>query len=312
MKNKILLLIIIISSTFCVDSYAQQEAQYTQYMYNTLSFNPAYAGQRDVFSVVGLHRSQWVGLDGAPRTQTLTMHSPIGISNKIGLGLSIVNDEIGPTHETNFDIAFSYKLQVSENGHLVFGLKAGGHLLDVAFSELNAQSVGDLSLANDIDNKFSPNFGLGLYYRNSDKWYVGLSAPNILETEHFDSNSISTAKESIHFYLMAGYIFNLTNTIKFKPATLIKAVSGAPLQADVSGNFLFFDKLTLGAAYRWDAAFSGLAGFQVSDELMIGFAYDRETTDLGNTQFNDGSYEVFLRFEMLNNKKGRIISPRFF
>lgn len=312
MKNRILLLVIIISSTFYVESYAQQEAQYTQYMYNTLSFNPAYAGQRDVFSVVGLHRSQWVGLDGAPRTQTLSMHSPIGDSNKIGLGFSIINDEIGPTHETNFDIAFSYKIQFSDNSHFAFGLKAGGHLLDVAFSELNAQSAGDQLLQSDIDNKFSPNFGLGLYYRNSDKWYLGLSAPNILETEHFENAALSTAKEHIHFYLMGGYVFDLTDTVKFKPAALLKAVKGAPLQADITGNFLFFDKLTLGAAYRWDAAFSGLAGFQISDELMIGFAYDKETTDLGRKQFNDGSYEVFLRFEILNKKKGRLISPRFF
>jgi type IX secretion system PorP/SprF family membrane protein len=312
MKNKILLLVIIISTTFYVDSYAQQEAQYTQYMYNTLSFNPAYAGQRDVFSVVGLHRSQWVGLEGAPRTQTLSLHSPVGEYDKIGLGFSIVNDEIGPTHETNFDLAFSYKIKFSDDEHFTFGLKLGGHLLDVAFSELNAQTSGDQLLQADINNKFSPNFGFGLFYRNSDKWYLGLSAPNILETEHFENTALSTARERIHFYLMGGYVFNLSDTVKFKPAALLKAVYGAPLQADITGNFLFFDKLTLGGAYRWDAAFSGLAGFQVSDELMLGFAYDRETTALGNTQFNDGSYEVFLRFEMLNKKKGRIISPRFF
>jgi len=312
MKNKILLLLIVISSTFCVDSYAQQESQYTQYMYNTLSFNPAYAGQRDVLSVVGLHRSQWVGLDGAPRTQTLTLHSPIGMSEKIGLGLSIVNDEIGPTHETNFDLAFSYKLQLSENNYLSFGLKAGGHLLDVALTELNAQTSGDVLLQNDIINRFSPNFGVGLYLRHADKWYLGLSVPNFLETKHFDSASISEAKERMHFYLMGGYVFDLSDTVKFKPAVLVKAVKGAPLSADITGNFLLFDKLTLGAAYRWDAAFSGLAGFQISDKLMIGFAYDRETTDLGNTQFNDGSYEVFLRFELFNNKIGRLVSPRFF
>jgi len=312
MKNKILLLLIVISSTFCVDSYAQQEAQYTQYMYNTLSFNPAYAGQRDVLSIVGLHRSQWVGLDGAPRTQTLTLHSPIGESEKVGLGLSIVNDQIGPTHETNFDLAFSYKLQLSDENFLSLGLKAGGHLLDVGLTELNAQTNGDVLLQEDINNRFSPNFGAGLFFRHADTWYLGLSIPNFLETKHFDSSTLSEAKERMHIYLMGGYVFDFGESVKFKPAALIKAVKGAPLQADITGNFLFFDKLTLGAAYRWDAAFSGLAGFQISDELMIGLAYDRETTDLGNTQFNDGSYELFLRYELLNNKKGRLLSPRFF
>ncbi len=302
----------IISFSFCVDSHAQQEAQYSQYMYNTLSFNPAYAGQRDVFSVVALHRSQWVGLEGAPTTQTLSFHSPVGESNKVGLGLSIINDALGPTRETNFDAVFSYTIQVSDEGRLSFGIKAGGHLLDVAFSELSAYNSGDQLLQADIKNKFSPNVGLGLFYRNSDRWYLGLSVPNLLETQHFDNNSLSAAKEQIHYNLMGGYVFNLTSEIKFKPATLIKAVSGSPLQVDVSANFLFFEKLTLGGAYRWDAAFSLLTGFQVSDELMIGFAYDKETTDLGNAQFNNGSYELFLRYEILNKTKNRIISPRFF
>ena len=311
MKNKILLLVIMISTTFYVDCFAQQDAQYTQYMYNTMSVNPAYAGSREVLSITGLHRSQWVGLEGAPRTQTLNVHSPIGRDEKLGLGLSIVNDKIGPTHETYFDLDFSYTFQSDGDGRFSFGIKAGGHLLNVDYDLLNQYNPGDLLLQNNIENKFSPNFGVGFYYRKGDTWYVGLSAPNLLETEHLDEISLSTARERIHYYLIGGYVFNLSDNLKFKPTFLGKAVKGAPLQVDLSANFLVNEKFTLGAAYRWSAALSGLVGFQVSDGLMIGFAYDRETTELGKTKFNDGSYELFLRFELFKNT-GKLISPRFF
>ncbi len=311
MKNKIAILIILISCIFIGESKAQQDAQYTQYMYNTMSVNPAYAGSRDVLSGLLLHRSQWVGLDGAPRTQTFNLHSPIGEDKKVGLGLSIINDKIGPTHETYFDIDFSYTINTSEEGKLSFGLKGGGHLLDVAYSELSAYNSGDLLLQNDIKNKFSPNVGAGVYYRKGDKWYLGLSVPNLLETTHFDEASLSQARERMNAYLIGGYVFDLNADLKFKPAFLLKAVTGAPLQADLTANFLLREKLTLGVAYRWDAAFSGLVGYQFTDGIMVGFAYDREITALGRTEFQSGSFEVFLRFEFLN-EPDKILSPRFF
>ncbi|MHA7057937.1 PorP/SprF family type IX secretion system membrane protein [Aquimarina sp. M1] len=298
---------------------AQQDAQYTQYMYNTISVNPAYAGSRGVMSIMGLHRSQWVGLDGAPRTQTLTLNTPIGDNNRVGLGLSIVNDEIGPTDETYFDIDFSYTIPTSDRGKLSFGVKAGGHLLNVDFDRLSQFETGDPLFSNgNIDNKFSPNVGIGFYY-HTDKFYAGLSAPNLLETDHFDEgaeiddngNSSFIAEERINYYLIAGHVFDLSDSVKFKPAVLGKLVFGAPLQVDVSANFLLYEKLTLGLGYRWSAAFSAMAGFQVSDSLMIGFAYDKETTELGRTQFNDGSYEVMLRFELFR-KYNRMLTPRFF
>lgn len=298
---------------------AQQDAQYTQYVYNTLSVNPAYAGNRGVLSLAGLYRSQWVGLDGAPETGTFNIHSPIG-KGKVGLGLSIVNDRIGEgvTEETYFDVSFSYTIQTSPLGKLSFGVNAGGELLNIDFSVLN-QFTTELTSENNVDNQFSPNFGLGVYY-HTQKFYVGLSAPNILETDFFDESPLQTAdgrsvsfiaRERVNYYLIAGYVFDLNYQWKFKPAILSKVVSGAPLQVDLSANFLFNDKLTLGVAYRWDAAFSGLVGFQISDSLLLGLAYDREITELGRTQFNDGSFEVFLRFELFKNFD-KLISPRFF
>lgn len=292
---------------------AQQDAQYTQYMYNTISVNPAYAGSRGHFSIAALHRSQWVGLDGAPTTQTLNLHTPVGY-NGIGLGVSIVNDAIGPTNETYFDVDVSYSLNLKDDARLSFGIKGGVHLLDVRFSELN-QNFGnpngpDPTLQQDIENRFSPNVGAGVYY-HTDKFYAGLSVPRILETSHFEESSLSTAKEEMNFYLITGYVFDLNPDLKFKPTLLTKAVRGAPLQVDVSANFMLKDKFILGAAYRWDAAISGLAGFKISDEFLIGIAYDRETTALGRATFNDGSFEVILRYDFIKTLTN-LKSPRFF
>ncbi|MDP5077921.1 MAG: type IX secretion system membrane protein PorP/SprF [Nonlabens sp.] len=293
---------------------AQQDPQYSQYMYNPIVINPAYAGNRGVTSILGLHRSQWVGLDGAPRTQTLSIHSPIANSN-VGLGLSVVNDEIGPADETYAAADFSYTIPVGDDARLSLGLKGGIHLLNVDFTRLNIFNTSDPRLQQNVENKLSPTVGAGAYY-HTNKFYLGISTPNLLQTDHFDESNDSSsttyiAQERIHFFGTAGMVFDLSDNVKFKPATLVKVVSGAPLQVDLSGNFLFNEKLTLGAAYRWSAAVTALVGFQVSDQMLLGFAYDRETTELGNAVYNDGSYELFARFELFNSYD-KIITPRFF
>ncbi len=305
---------------FWETSNAQQDAQYTQYMFNTMSVNPAYAGSRGQFSAAALYRSQWVGLEGGPKTQTLNLHSPIR-NSRVGYGLSIVNDEIGEgaVQETYFDAVISYTIDVSLDAKLSFGLKAGGHLFNLDVEGLRQRDDPQLQEnlnTDNIDNRFSPNVGLGVYY-HTNKFYAGLSAPNLLETEHFDGsggNSTTVdflSQERINLYLITGYVFDLNNNFKFKPALLTKVVSGAPLQIDFSANFMYNDKFTFGAAYRWDAAVSALAGFQITDQFMLGLAYDRETTELGGTQFNDGSFEVFLRFELVKSFQ-KLVSPRFF
>ncbi|MDB2606140.1 type IX secretion system membrane protein PorP/SprF [Zobellia sp.] len=312
MKNILIVPFLLIISIWTISG--QQDAQYTQYMYNTVAVNPAYAGSRGVLSIAALHRSQWVGLDGAPTSQTLNIHTPI--SNRVGLGLSIVNDEIGngTNQDTYFDAVFSYTVPTSENGKLSFGLKAGGHLLNIDFNQLRNYdpSIAAVGQTN-IDHRFSPNFGAGIYYHN-EQFYMGLSVPNILQTEHFDSsgnNSSFIAKERMNWYLITGYVFEINPDLKLKPALLFKAVEGAPLQADLSGTVLLHDKVSLGAAYRWDAALSALVGFQLNEKLMLGLAYDREITELGSTSFNDGSFEIFLRFEFLTRYKN-VLAPRFF
>ncbi|THV57732.1 type IX secretion system membrane protein PorP/SprF [Flagellimonas alvinocaridis] len=290
--------------------HAQQDAQYTQYMYNTVSVNPAYAGSRGHLSIAALYRNQWLGLDGAPETQTLNIHTPMGYRG-VGLGISVVNDKIGPTSETYFDVDFSYTIQTSFEGKLSFGLKASAHMLDIRYSELDEFEIDpQLQSQQDIQNKFSPNIGAGVYY-HTDRFYAGLSAPRILETTHFDESSVSTAKEQINLYAITGYVWDLNPFLKFKPTLLTKVVQGAPLQLDLSANFMLNERFIGGVAYRWDAAFSGLFGFMVSDQLMIGLAYDREITELGAATFNDGSFEVILRYDFRRNI-GNLKSPRFF
>lgn len=287
-------------------SYAQQDAQYTQYMYNTINVNPAYAGSRGVMSIFGLHRTQWVGLDGAPVTNALSVHSPISDTN-LGVGLSFVNDRIGPTSENNISVDVSYTVPTSEDFKLSFGVKGTGSLFNLERDKLNPQDGADPTL-NDFNNYFSPNVGAGIYF-HSEKLYLGASVPNFFQTNRYDDNTYAVNKERMNFYFIGGYVFDLSPSIKFKPAFLTKMVEGAPLQLDVSGNFLFFEKLTLGAAWRWDAAVSAMAGFQITDGLFIGYGYDMETTEL--RRYNSGSHEVFLRFELFR-RYDRIISPRFF
>lgn len=288
--------------------YSQQEAQYTQYMYNTANINPGYAGSRGVLSILAMHRTQWVGLDGAPVTNTLTASSPV--TNRLGLGISIVNDRLGPSTENTFTADASYAIPVSDNYKLAFGLKATANVLDVDYTKLNAFNPNDPQNKGrtNIDNKFFPNVGAGLYMY-SNKGYLGASVPYMLERKYYNNDVQFTASERMHLHVIGGYVFDLTDNIKFKPSSLIKVVKGAPLQVDLSANVLFNEKLTLGLAYRWSAALSAMAAFQISDSWLIGYAYDRETTRLGS--FNSGSHEIFLRYELFK-KYDKIVAPRFF
>jgi len=309
MKTKLLLLVLILLS--CL-SYAQQDAQFTQYMYNTIIVNPAYAGSRQSMSIFVLHRAQWTGLDGAPVTSTASVNTPIKDSN-VGIGVSVVKDKIGPSDENNISVDFSYTIPMSETYKLSFGLKASADLLNVDFTKLITYNSADPRFQNNIDNKFSPNIGVG-FYLHSDDTYFGFSAPNMLETKHFDGTASNNAssfitRDRIHYYFIAGHIFDISDSVRFKPSMLAKMVQGAPLQVDISGNFLINQKFTAGLSYRWDAAVSAMVGFQASNSWYIGYGYDFDTTKLAN--YNSGSHEIFLRYELFN-KNDRIVSPRFF
>jgi len=304
--NKIIILSIFFSGIFTLSGYAQQESQFTQYMYNTGTVNPAYVGSRGTLNIVSLYRNQWVGLDGAPVTINLSGGLPVG--NNLGLGLSFTQDDIGPQEESTITIDVSYTIPLQNELKFSFGIKGGINSLNIDYSILNIDP--DNVFQFNIDNRITPVIGAGIYLYK-EKWYAGFSVPNMLETTHYDDSSISNASEEAHFYIIGGYVFDLNSNLKLKPAILSKFTSGAPVAIDVSANFLLYEKFTIGASYRFDAAVSALVGFQISDLLMVGYAYDYSTSNLAN--YNSGSHEIFLRFDIFQNgSKKNLLSPRFF
>ncbi len=290
-----------------ITANAQQEAQYTQYMYNTLTVNPGYTGTVGHLEGVLQHRSQWVGIDGAPRTQAFTLHSPV-FNERIGLGLSVVNDKLGPSEELFANANFSYIIPIGYDSNISFGLKAGVRVLDIDWSKGIYYQDNDPLLNTNINNKTAPMIGAGIYYY-TDKMYAGISVPSFIRADYYDDVQESTVSDRLHYYVMGGYVFDLSDNLKFKPAVLGKIVSGAPITVDVSANFLLYEKLTLGASYRWDDSVSALAGFQITRGLFAGYSYDYSVTELN--KYNDGSHEIILKFELLPKNK-RVKSPRFF
>lgn len=298
-------IIYILLFLLCVTSFAQQNAQYTQYMYNTINVNPAYAGTRETFNVFVLHRNQWVGLDGAPVTNTASVNTNIGDS-KFGIGVSFINDNIGPTQENEISADISYIIPLNGEYKLSFGIKGSANLYSLDTNKLTIFQQNDPEFQN-LNDKLSPNFGTGVYYY-SDKFYVGASVPNFNKTKYYDENEVSINSKVVHYYLISGYVFDFGKSVKFKPSFLTKFTEGAPVQIDVNGNFMFNEKFVVGASYRVNAAVSALLGFQFSKSWFLGYGYDLDTTRLSN--YNSGSHEIFLRYEFAKNN--RISTPRFF
>lgn len=282
---------------------AQQEPQFTQYMYNMFVINPAYAGSNNMLTAVAFYRAQWNNIPGAPRTISFTMDKPLA-NEKIGVGFTAYQDQIGPSKEFYASLSASYSIQTSENSELSFGLKAGVHNLDVNFSDANYYTEELL----ENFSKFAPTIGFGAFWYGHN-WYVGASVPNILETNYMDDVLYSSATQQPHYYLTAGYIFQINDNLKFKPATLLKSVAGAPLSLDISANFMFVDKLTIGTAYRLDESVAFLTTFQITDQLNLGYAFDYNVGDVA--EISDFSHEFMLKYEF-NFFRTRSYSPRFF
>lgn len=305
-KKKRIILVLFL----CIEliGYGQQDPQFTQYMYNTTTVNPAYAGSRGLLSFNVLYRAQWVGLEGAPKTAHLSMNTPLG-DKGVGIGLSFYNDEIGPSVENNITVDYSYTIQVGQrNVMLSFGLKGGFQMLNIDFNKLDIYNPDDIPLQTNINDRFQPIIGFGLLL-HTDNWYLGLSSPNLLKTDYFNDAILSVGSERIHSYLMGGYVFDLQNEWEFKPAFLMRSVVGAPLSVDVSANFWYQKKVSVGVNYRWNASVSSLIGFQVNDQFMIGYNYDLDTTEL--SRYSNGSHELFLRWELFTKVRASAC-PRFF
>ncbi len=305
-----------------IQAYGQREPQYTQYMYNIGSFNPAYVGTVEKLDISGLYRAQWIDIPGAPRNIRLGLNVPFP-NGKNGMGFNVVSDEIGPSTNTYVDVAYSYQINVSDNTKLSFGIDAGGSFLNVDFSKGTFENPGEPILDREKINEFYPTVGAGLFLYQ-DNWYLGASVPNFLTDGLYNDEVATIVEDNIQFNFIGGYVFDLSESLLFKPAFLLNYIEGAPANVNISTNFLINDVFTAGAAYRVDNSISGLAGFQISSGTFIGYSYDYNTNGLG--EFNSGSHEVILKFYLgqgdgrtkkdrsrpLKGKPKQIDTPRFF
>lgn len=285
--------------------HGQQDPQYTQYMYNMNIMNPAYAGSRENLSFGLLYRTQWTGIDGAPQTGTFFGHSPIG--NNLGLGLSLIADQIGPVKETNVYADISYTLNLGGDHRLAFGVKAGATFHDVGLVDLDLIDADDPFFNQNI-NETTPNFGAGFFYY-TNKYYLALSVPNLLSSVHLDTNGFKIGSETQHYFVTGGYVFDLSPNTELKPSFMVKSAFDAPTSFDVNLNARFFKKFEIGASYRLDDSFSGLVNFAITPSLRIGYAYDAVSSDI--KAYAPSSHEVMLLFD-INFPKRVSRSPRYF
>lgn len=303
--KKISLIITLLTVLGLYDAFAQQDPQYTQYMYNMNVVNPAYAGSNEGLSITALYRDQWVGLEGNPTTFTFSAHTPV--SDRVGLGLAAIKDELGPVSETNVYADFSYTLPLGGSSKLALGIKAGATFHDVGLTTLELQDPNDPFFAENINNVY-PNVGAGAFFY-TDKFYIGFSVPNIMNSIHLDENGMKYGSEVQHYFATAGYVFQVSDNFKLKPSAMVKSSFDAPLSFDANLNALFYDRFELGVSYRLEDSFSGLVGFQVTDFLRVGYAYDHVVSDLKTVA--PASHEVILTFDILFNPRV-MRSPRFF
>jgi type IX secretion system PorP/SprF family membrane protein len=294
------------------DLHAQQDPHYTQYMYNMSVMNPAYAGSKENLSMGLLYRKQWVEIEDAPTTGTFFGHSAVG--KNVGLGLSVISDKIGPVEENNVYGDFSYTLNLGGDHKLAFGVKLGLTFHNVGlFSDINytLPQQNDPAFSRDITNTYF-NFGSGFFYY-TNKYYLGLSVPNMLKSTHFDvqrsAEELQFGTETSHYFLTGGYVFDINQSVKFKPFFMLKSAFSAPTSLDVSTNFLFNEKFEVGATYRLEDSFGAMVNYAINPSLRIGYAYDHIVSDLKVT--TPSSHEIILLYD-LNFPKKVSSSPRFF
>ena len=305
--NKIYLAVLIAVVTL-FEANAQQDPHYTQYMYNMNVINPAYAGSKENLSFGLLYRKQWVDIQGAPSTFTFSGHTPAG--KNVGVGLSIIADEIGPVKEQNVYGDFSYTLNLGGEHKLALGLKAGATFQKIGlFSEI-APSLPvptDGGFSEDTNNIYF-NLGTGLFYY-TNKYYVALSLPNMIKANYLDYNGVKYGTETQHYFLTGGYVFDLTPSLKFKPFAMLKSAFNAPSSLDLSANFLFSERFEIGGTYRVDDSFGGMVNFAITPSLRIGYAYDSIISEIKTVA--PSSHEIILLFDV-NFPKKFSRSPRFF
>jgi len=286
---------------------AQQDPMFTQYMHNPVSINPAYAGSRGTLNVVAMHRQQWVGIDGAPKTLALSVNSPF-IKYNVGIGFTLLYDQIGPIKQTGLFGDYSYHIKVSPKTKLAFGLKGGLSIIEKDLSNSVHYNEDEYLSLNGYQKLYLPNFGVGSYLY-SDRFYVGFSIPKMLQNSLSENTNTVVNKEERHYFLAGGVVFDVTENIKFKPSTTIRIVKGSPVSTEISAAALLNDKLWLGAMYRFGDAVGAMVKFEVTNQLSIGYSYDYTLSKLGD--YNQGTHEVYISYDFV--RKGRkVLSPRYF
>lgn len=318
-----ILIFLFLGTVLC---FAQKEPQYTQYMYNIGSFNPAYVGSVEKMEISALYRAQWIDIPGAPKTLRLGLNLPMA-NGKNGIGFNVVSDQLGPTSQTFIDAAYSFQVNVSEETKLSFGIDVGGSFLNVDFSKGDFEQQAEPLLGSNVVNKFYPSVGAGMFLYSGDG-YLGASVPNLLTNVIDDPEVQVLVNNQTQFNFIGGYVFELSDNLKFKPAFLANYLKGLPVKLDLSTNFLLKDVLTIGASYRVNNAVSGLVGYQISSGMFFGYAYDYNTNGLSG--YNSGSHEAIIKFYIgdgtrnnnrnvrgardknMKGKPTQIDSPRFF
>ena len=311
MKKSILIIIVTLFSAICAN--AQYDAMFTQYMFNEMYINPAYAGSKEAMAVNLTHRQQWVNFPGRPITTSFTLHGPLA-NNKMGLGISVLNEQIGKLNRNLVYLNYSYRVKTGDNGHLAFGLMGGIHNQVNKLSELKATDVGDIQVSQNTPSIISPNFGAGIYY-STNKLYVGISVPRMVDDSYMfnqtggliKSNGFNVSK--FHYYFTAGYVFDINEDLKFKPQAMIKMVQNAPLQYDINANFLIKNKIWAGVAYRSGADISALVGIQLNPQFLVNYSYDYALTKI--QKYSQGSHEITLGY-LFSYKQRKVVTPRYF
>jgi len=301
------------ASLGCLTTTAQQAPMYTHYMYNTLIINPAYAGSRDALTVTAINRMQWVNFKGAPVTQSITMHTLLE-NEHVGLGLSVLNDKIGPTNLTSLAFDYAYIMKLNERSKLALGLSAGVNIFQANLSDLLLDDPNDPAFQYDIDNHVTPNVGFGAYY-SRERFYAGLSIPNLLQYRYSEmdvnNGSVFTGIERRHFFFITGALFTINEYLDFKPTSLVKVTVAAPVEVDLTASFIIQKKFLLGAMFRTGDAVGALLGIDITDQFHVGYSYDW-SFGLRTFRYNQGSHELVLRYDFLFQNRKQIHSPRNF
>jgi len=301
---KKIILFILIALTFD-PIFGQQNAMFSQYMFNGVAINPAYAGSSGVTSLTALHRNQWLTIKGSPKTSTLTMDAPL-LKERLGLAVSIYNDKIGVTNNWGIYTCYAYRIRFKKST-LAMGLQMGINRFVADFQSLDLAQTSDAEFAENIKN-VSPNFGAGIYY-HSQKFYAGFSVPQLVKDNLFNKDNISTFKQSKHFFVTTGYVFDLNHDYKLRPSILVKIVDNAPIEWDMNLLLWMFNTLGIGVSYRTGDSFDVLAEVRLNQQISIGYAYDYTVTDLG--KYTPGTHEIMLRYNF-SYIKSRILTPRYF